>query len=89
MSRLIPQTAAGSAPVARARLQSLIEYDRSLISRADLLSVLRAEIFALVARHSALDANKVHFMVIRGNTAATLAVDIEVPFPPEGDPLWA
>jgi cell division topological specificity factor len=89
MSRLIPQAAGGSAPVARARLQSLLEYDRSLISHADLLSVLREEIFALVGRHAALDANKVHFMVIRGSTASTLTVDIEVPFPPEGDPVWA
>jgi cell division topological specificity factor len=88
MSRLIPQ-AAGSAPVARARLQSLLEYDRSLISHADLLSVLRDEIFALVGRHAAIDANKVHFMVIRTSTAATLTVDIEVPFPPDGDPVWA
>jgi cell division topological specificity factor len=79
MSRLIGQTAAGSAPVARARLQSLLEYDRSLISHTDLLSVLREEIFALVRRHAAIDANKVHFMVIRGSTASTLTVDIEVP----------
>jgi cell division topological specificity factor len=82
MSRLIPQTAAGSAPVARARLQSLLEYDRSLIGHTDLLSVLREEIFALVGRHAAIDTDKVHFMVIRGSTAATLTVDIEVPFLP-------
>jgi cell division topological specificity factor len=80
MSRFIPQTPVGSAPVARARLQSLLEYDRSLISHADLLSVLREEIFALVGRHAVIDANKVHFMVVRGNTASTLTVDIEVPF---------
>jgi cell division topological specificity factor len=79
MSRLIPQPEAGSAPVARARLQSLLEYDRSLIGHADLLSVLREEIFALVTRHAAIDANKVHFMVVRDSTAATLTVDIEVP----------
>jgi cell division topological specificity factor len=80
MSRFIPQTPIGSAPVARARLQSLLEYDRSLVSQADLLSVLREEIFALVGRHAGIDANKVHFMVVRGNTASTLTVDIEVPF---------
>ena len=80
MSRLIPRTPVGSAPVARARLQSLLEHDRSLVSHADLLSVLREEIFALIGRHSAIDANKVHFMVARGNTASTLTVDIEVPF---------
>jgi cell division topological specificity factor len=80
MSRSIPQTPIGSAPVARARLQSLLEYDRSLIRHADLLSVLREEIFALVGRHAVIDANKVHFMVVRGHTASTLTVDIEVPF---------
>jgi cell division topological specificity factor len=80
MSRFIPQAPVGSAPVARARLQSLLEYDRSLISHVDLLSVLREEIFALIGRHAVIDANKVHFMVVRGNTASTLTVDIEVPF---------
>jgi len=80
MSCFIPQTPSGSAPVARARLQSLLEYDRSLVSQADLLSVLREEIFALIGRHAAIDANKVHFMVVRGNSASTLTVDIEVPF---------
>lgn len=80
MSHFIPRTPVGSAPVARARLQSLLEHDRSLIGHADLLSVLREEIFALVGRHSAIDANKVQFMVVRGSTASTLMVDIEVPF---------
>jgi cell division topological specificity factor len=80
MNRPIRQTPAGSAPIARARLQSLLEYDRSLISQADLLSILREEIFALIGRHAAIDANKVHFMVVRGSTASTLTVDIEVPF---------
>jgi cell division topological specificity factor len=80
MSRFTPQAPVGSAPVARARLQSLLEYDRGLISHADLLSVLREEIFALVGRHAVIDANKVHFTVVRGNMASTLTVDIEVPF---------
>jgi cell division topological specificity factor len=80
MSHFMPQTPIGSAPIARARLQSLLEYDRSLISQTDLLSVLREEIFALIARHAGIDANKVHFMVVRGNTTSTLTVDIEVPF---------
>jgi len=80
MSRFIPRTPVGSAPVARARLQSLLEHDRSLVSHADLLSVLREEIFALIGRHAAIDTSKVQFMVVRGSTASTLTVDIEVPF---------
>ena len=91
MSHFVPRTPACSAPVARARLQSLLEYDRSLISHADLLSVLREEIFALVERHAAIDMNKVHFMVVRGSTASTLTVDIEIPFRvrPTGDTVCA
>jgi cell division topological specificity factor len=80
MSRLIPRTPVGSAPVARARLQSLLEHDRSLVGHTDLVSVLREEIFALIGRHAAIDTNKVQFMVVRGNAASTLTVDIEVPF---------
>jgi len=80
MSRLIPRTPVNSAPVARERLQSLLEHDRCLISHADLLSVLREEIYALIGRHAAIDPNKVHVMVARGNSASTLTVDIEVPF---------
>ena len=80
MNRLMPRTPVNSAPVARERLQSLLEHDRSLVSHADLLSVLREEIFALVGRHAAIDPNKVHFMVARSNAASTLTVDIEVPF---------
>lgn len=80
MSRLIVRTPVSSAPVARERLQNLLEHDRCLVSHADLLSVLREEIYALVGRHAAIDPNKVHVMVARGNTASTLTVDIEVPF---------
>jgi cell division topological specificity factor len=80
MSRFIPRTSVSSAPVARARLQGLLEHDRNLVSHADLVSVLREEIFALVGRHAVIDTEKVHFAVVRGDTASTLTVDIEVPF---------
>ena len=80
MNSLIPRTPVNSAPVARERLQNLLEHDRCLISHADLLSVLREEIYALVGRHAAIDPSKVHVMVARGNSASTLTVDIEVPF---------
>jgi cell division topological specificity factor len=70
----------GSAPVARARLESLLESDRKLVGHADLVSVLRDEISALIQRHAVIDANNVHFVEVRGATASTLTVDIEVPF---------
>jgi cell division topological specificity factor len=79
MSRVVPQTAGASASVARARLESLLEYDRNLVNHNDLLAVLREEIGALLRRHAVIDANNVHFAEVRGTTASTLMVDIEVP----------
>src|SRR5712691_7568710 len=79
MSRLQLLTPASSAPVARERLQSLLENDRRQVNHTDLVSVLREEIYALVGRHPAIDPNKVQIMVVRGTTASTLVVDIEIP----------
>ena len=79
MSRLQLLAPVGSAPVARERLQNLLEHDRSLVSHTDLVTVLREEIHALIGRHAAIDPSKVQVMVVRGATASTLAVDIEVP----------
>jgi cell division topological specificity factor len=79
MSRLHFLNPVSSAPVARERLQNLLENDRRLVSHTDLITVLREEIYALVGRHAAIDPNKVQVMVVRGATTSTLAVDIEVP----------
>jgi cell division topological specificity factor len=42
---------ATSAPVARERLQILLEYERKLASQIDLSTVLREEILAVISRH--------------------------------------
>jgi cell division topological specificity factor len=80
MSRFIPRMSAASASVARERLENLLEHDRNLVGHADLVSVLREEINALIRRHAVIDTNNVHFMEVRSSTACTLTVDIEVPF---------
>jgi len=80
MNRFIPRTSGTSASVARARLESLLEHDRNLVGHADLVSILREEICALIRRHAVIDTNNVHFMEVRGSTASTLSVDIEVPY---------
>jgi cell division topological specificity factor len=69
----------GSAPVARERLQILLEYERSVVNHKDLIAILREEILALVARHVAIDPEKVQVKVDRGAMVSTLAVDIEIP----------
>jgi cell division topological specificity factor MinE len=62
---------AASAPMARDRLQILLEYER-------LFAGLREEILAVVSRHIA-DPEKVQVTVDRRAKFSTLAVDIEIP----------
>src|SRR3954447_17929084 len=69
----------GSAPVARERLQILLAHERSARNEPDLLGVIREEILAVIAKHVNLDPDKVQVKLERGNTFATLEVDIEVP----------
>ena len=68
-----------SAPVARERLQILLEYERRLVSQSSLITLLREEILAVVSRHVTVDPEKVHVSVDRGNGFSTLAVDIQFP----------
>jgi cell division topological specificity factor len=79
MSRLLSGMAGASASVARARLETLLEHDRKLTGHADLVSVLREEISALIRRHAIIDTGNVRFVESRSATVATLTVDIEVP----------
>ena len=69
----------GSAPVARERLQILLAHERKASSQSDLLSVLREEILAVVAKHISLDPDKVRISMERGDPVSTLEVDIEIP----------
>ena len=68
-----------SAPVARERLQILLEYERNLVSQTDLIAVLREEILAVVSRHVTVDPDKVQISVDRGSKFSILAVDIQIP----------
>ena len=68
-----------SAPVARERLQILLEYERKMVSQTDLIAVLREEILAVVSRHVTVDPDKVQILVDRGAKVSILAVDIEIP----------
>ncbi len=68
-----------SAPVARERLQILLEYERSMVSQVDLIAILRQEILAVVSRHVTLDPDRVQVSVDRGDDVSTLAVGIEIP----------
>ena len=69
----------GSAPVARERLQILLAHERKSVGQPDLLTVLREEILAVVAKHVSLDPDKVEIRMDRGELVSTLEVDIEIP----------
>lgn len=72
----------GSAPVARERLQFLLAHERSITGgRSDLVAILQEEILAVIAKHIAVDREKVQVKVDRGDTVSTLEVDIEIPTP--------
>jgi cell division topological specificity factor len=68
-----------SAPVARERLQILLEYERRMVSQTSLITTLKEEILAVVARHVSIDPEKIHVSVDSGDGFSTLAVDIQIP----------
>ena len=70
---------AGSAPVARERLQILLAHERGMLGQPDLVNILREEILAVVSRHVTLDQDKVMVKMDRGESVSTLEVDIELP----------
>ncbi|MEA1832043.1 cell division topological specificity factor MinE [Methylobacterium durans] len=71
----------GSAPVARERLQLIIAHERADNGRSDLVVTLREEILAVIAKHVAIERDKVSITVERGEGVSTLGVDIELPLP--------
>lgn len=68
-----------TAPVARERLQILLAHERSLSGKSDLAAVLQEEILAVIARHMAIDRDKVQVKLDRGDSVSTLEIDIEMP----------
>ncbi len=68
-----------SAPVARERLQVLLAHERAAVGGSDLIAVLQEEILAVIARHVAVDRDKVQIKLDRGDPVSTLEIDVEVP----------
>jgi cell division topological specificity factor len=68
-----------SAPVARERLQVLLAHERVATGKSDLLATLQEEILAVIAKHIAIERDKVQIKLDRGDTVSTLEIDVEVP----------
>ncbi len=69
----------GTAPVARERLQILLAHERTAFGRSDMVAVLREEILAVIAKHVAIDQDKVKITMERGDAVSTLEIDVELP----------
>jgi cell division topological specificity factor len=74
-------TRAATAPVARERLQLLLAHERAAFGRSELLEMLRTEILQVIAKHVAVDKDKVKVIVGNLDGVATLEVDIEIRAP--------
>ena len=72
-------TRRGSASLARERLQILLAHERASAGRADLVAILQQEILTVIARHVAVDRDKVVVKLDPGEAVSTLEIDIEVP----------
>jgi len=68
-----------SAPVARERLQVLLAHERAFVGQSDLLAVLQEEIIAVIAKHVAIERERVQVKLDRGDPISTLEIDVEVP----------
>lgn len=69
-----------SAPAARERLQVLLAHERASAGESELVTVLRDEILAVIAKYMQIDSDKVSVKMERGAQVSTLAVDVEIPF---------
>ncbi|WP_428688243.1 cell division topological specificity factor MinE [Roseibium sp.] len=70
-----------TASVAKNRLQILLAHERSGNSAEDarLISSLREDILAVVAKHISIDPNAVRLEMDRSGDITTLGIDIELP----------
>jgi cell division topological specificity factor len=68
-----------SAPAARERLQILLTHERGATGPSGLISVLREEILAVIARHVEVAPEKVDVRVQDGEQVAVLEIDVEIP----------
>ena len=69
----------GSAPVARERLQILLAHERVALGPRDLVTILRDELLATIARHIEFDPEKLSVKMERSDAVSTLEIEVEIP----------
>jgi cell division topological specificity factor len=68
-----------TAPIARERLQVLLQHERMAGGHSELLNQLREEILEVIAKHITVDRDKVNVKLDRGADVSTLEIDVEMP----------
>ncbi|QJP17138.1 cell division topological specificity factor MinE [Starkeya sp. ORNL1] len=68
----------GSAPEARERLQILLSHERQVLGGDDLLSSLREDILAAVAKRVPCDRDAVKVRLERGTPMSVLEIEVEI-----------
>jgi cell division topological specificity factor len=71
--------ARSAAPVARERLQILLAHERVALGPRDLVTILRDELLATIARHVEIDPEKVKVTMDRAGAYSMLEIDVEIP----------
>lgn len=68
-----------SAPTARERLQVLLSHERAWAGQSDLVTLLREEILAVIAKHVDLDGDRIQVSMDRDAHVSKLEIEIEIP----------
>ena len=68
-----------TAPVARERLQILLAHERVALGPRDLVTILRDELLATIARHIEFDPEKLSVKMERAGAMSTLEIEVEIP----------
>jgi len=76
-----------SAPVARERLHVLLAHERASTGRSELISRMRQDIVAVIARHVGIDTEDVRVKIKRRDTVFTLKIDMDMPSEAEPSPV--
>ncbi|AFW01543.1 cell division topological specificity factor MinE [Gluconobacter thailandicus F149-1 = NBRC 100600] len=81
LANLFARRQQSTSAVARDRLQILLAHERSAgeEGESDLLKQLHKEIMEVIARHVAVDQDKVQIKLDRGSGCSMLEIDVEVP----------
>ncbi len=70
---------AGTAPVARERLQVLLAHDRASSGQPNLMAILKDEIIAAIGRHVAVRPEGVSVRIDRREAVPVLRIAVNMP----------